>query len=278
MWGDAGGEISNYDASCIPSINFSDIQGGTNSGIGNINADPLFINQVDSSTAPFTGGNYQLQTGSPCIDAGSNSLYTGNINSDLDLAGNQRLYGDSIDMGAYEFSVGPVSLRLLQFSGTPKDGSNYLIWKTSNEINSKQFIVERSTDDQNFTEIGTVKAQGFGNGSYNYTDNISTPGSYYYRLKMEDNNGAFTYSNIILLNSTEAGLISVYPNPAVNRFTINVPQTMVNSNVSITDAKGATVLKAVITNLQQNVDISTWSSGIYFVHFADGTTKMLMKE
>ncbi len=66
--------------------------GGT--GLG---ADPQF---VDAAT-----GNFSLQAGSPAIDAGDNSLYTGNLNTDKDLLGNPRLTGTQIDLGAYESLV-----------------------------------------------------------------------------------------------------------------------------------------------------------------------------
>ncbi|MFH1740369.1 MAG: DUF1565 domain-containing protein [bacterium] len=59
LW-DGGDEIWNNDGSTI-TISYSDIQGGW-PGIGNINADPLF---VDSDN-----GDYHLQNSSPCIDAG----------------------------------------------------------------------------------------------------------------------------------------------------------------------------------------------------------------
>ncbi|MFH1739372.1 MAG: right-handed parallel beta-helix repeat-containing protein, partial [bacterium] len=59
LW-DNGNEISNYDNSTI-TISYSDIQSGY-PGVGNIDADPLFIDADN--------GDFHLQNGSPCIDAG----------------------------------------------------------------------------------------------------------------------------------------------------------------------------------------------------------------
>jgi hypothetical protein len=63
-------------------------------GVANISADPLFV----------SGSNFELQAGSPVIDSG---LDIPGLPS-LDLAGNPRLVGSSVDMGAYEYQGGAV--------------------------------------------------------------------------------------------------------------------------------------------------------------------------
>ncbi len=65
------------------------------SGTGNITNAPLFLNEQ--------AGNYRLQSNSPCIDAGNNSLVT--LTTDAD--GNPRIIGGMVDIGAYEFQ-GPI--------------------------------------------------------------------------------------------------------------------------------------------------------------------------
>ncbi|GAG79478.1 unnamed protein product, partial [marine sediment metagenome] len=59
---------------------------------------PLFILDVNPSTAPTITGNLRLQTGSPAINAGNNSFVT--IPTGLD--GDERIIGCIVDMGAYE--------------------------------------------------------------------------------------------------------------------------------------------------------------------------------
>jgi hypothetical protein len=62
---------------------------------GNLDADPLWLGSGDYP--------YMLSDGSPCIDAGTMDLPAGIELPEFDLAGNPRISGDGIDMGAYEY-------------------------------------------------------------------------------------------------------------------------------------------------------------------------------
>ncbi|HPU86411.1 MAG TPA: FlgD immunoglobulin-like domain containing protein, partial [Candidatus Latescibacteria bacterium] len=64
IWGNTNGQISLNGGSF--SATYSDVQGGY-SGTGNINADPLFVDA--------TNGDFRLQPGSPCIDAGDPATF-----------------------------------------------------------------------------------------------------------------------------------------------------------------------------------------------------------
>jgi hypothetical protein len=107
IWGNGTQQIV-FD-SITPVISYSNVQGGW-PGTGNTNADPMFLN-TDM-------GDYRPSPGSPCIDAGDNTVVPEGI--DTDLAGNTRFADDPdtvdtgngtppiVDMGAYEFAgVGP---------------------------------------------------------------------------------------------------------------------------------------------------------------------------
>ncbi|MFH0879661.1 MAG: choice-of-anchor Q domain-containing protein [Lentisphaerota bacterium] len=60
-------------------------------GEGNLDSDPCFMD--------FAGGNFRLQSNSPCINAGLNQYWMGG-SSDLD--GAPRIRNQVVDMGAYE--------------------------------------------------------------------------------------------------------------------------------------------------------------------------------
>jgi len=85
----------NEDFGLIPptTVVYSDIQGGWETGIAIIDADPLFVDAPD---------DLSLGEDSPCIDTGFNDIVT-QLGLTTDLAGNPRIVNGVVDMGAYEF-------------------------------------------------------------------------------------------------------------------------------------------------------------------------------
>jgi hypothetical protein len=104
MWGNSS-EVVN--SSSIPTYTNCLVKGLnlTTTGTGNLDGtlssnDPLFVNQPDFNSAPTTSGNLRLQPCSPVINKGNNSLVPTGTTTDLD--GNARIFGSTVDMGAYE--------------------------------------------------------------------------------------------------------------------------------------------------------------------------------
>jgi predicted outer membrane repeat protein len=89
-------------------ISYSCITGGF-AGVGNINADPMFVNPTSGNDTTFNAltADWTLLDNSPCINTGNDEL----CSVPFDLGGNQRKFGN-IDMGAYEFKSGNTSFAI----------------------------------------------------------------------------------------------------------------------------------------------------------------------
>lgn len=181
-------------------------------------------------------------------------------------------------------------LTLTQFVGTLQDEKNSLVWTTANELNTKGFEVERSADGIIFTKQNSVTAKGGRNSfaRYVYIDENPTLGNNYYRLKMLDNNGSFTYSKTILLNNkigiTKAlSLKAVYPNAFTNQLSINCDANHNEAiGVQITSVSGA-VVKSIKVHVVKGGNIfhlnglDALPSGAYFLKLIGADASVVQK-
>ncbi|MEM9835713.1 MAG: fibronectin type III domain-containing protein [Bacteroidota bacterium] len=120
--------------------------------------------------------------------------------------------GDGDDVVLTAVAVLP--LDLLSFSGEARDKTNLLNWTTANAVDFSHFEVERSPNGQGTWSV-LAQSDLQSSGAHAYID--QTPlSTAYYRLKMIDLDGAFTYSRIIYLENNShptTGDIKVYPQP-----------------------------------------------------------------
>jgi hypothetical protein len=126
----------------------------------------------------------------------------------------------------------PVSFLELQASIV--NDQAILNWKTTQEINADQFVIEKSLDGGHFENIGFVKASGNTStvSDYEFSDPTLIQGLVYYRLKEIDINGAEQYSPIMTLHDGSSASVKVGPNPNDGNF--NIALTNISSDVNIT--------------------------------------------
>jgi len=90
-----------------------------------------------------------------------------------------------------------------------------LTWISENELNLKNYEIERGSDGVNFQVIETVAAVGEENRmNYAAVDKFPLRGKSYYRLKMNDLDGSVKYSAVrTILIGALADNVVLYPNP-----------------------------------------------------------------
>lgn len=158
-----------------------------------------------------------------------------------------------------------VPVKLLGFGSTYNGRNISLNWSTANEINASHFIVEKSTDGTLFNSLAQVTANNrVLTNYYSYTD-AALGGIIYYRLKMVDKDGSFTYSKTISINTQLVADIKIYPNPAQQYISLVVKPSAQPTHVSIMDAMGKVVAKSQIAMgvVQASIDISGLPRGSY---------------
>ncbi len=162
---------------------------------------------------------------------------------------------------------------LVNFTATPLSKNVKIEWQTASEKNSSHFEIESSIYGKAFEKIGEVKAKNQGNLTINYAFFDLNPhfGTNYYRLKMVDNNGQFTYSAIKTASiQTDKTTLSIFPNPTSDDayLTILSPNEATGM-VTLYNTNGQ-VVKVITTKLSVGetavlMDVQALPSGLYLV-------------
>jgi hypothetical protein len=181
-------------------------------------------------------------------------------------------------------TTGVLPLQLISFKATPVTNINILEWNTENEVNTSKFEIEHSLDGLSFSTIATTDAISDLQNSkaYNYKHAVNTKAKSYYRLKIIDKNGSFSYSNIISIVNDNISVVtvSVFPNPFVSKITVQFNSTTKNINViKLIDQTGKIINRntqagniGINTITLQNLD--SYATGIYFVEIWNGANKI----
>lgn len=97
----------------------------------------------------------------------------------------------------------------LDFINAKNEGENVRIeWKTSDEKNVKEFVVERKTYQGEFNALETIKPQG-PNSYYSYLDQNAykvTDVIFIYRIKIIDNDNAVSYTKEVSVSHNISGV------------------------------------------------------------------------
>ena len=250
--------LGNYDADHCMIKNKSDETNG--------NLDATAYTAADIFMDPATG-NYALKSTSPVIDQGDNRLFPGLNGSTKDLAGNLRLMGTKIDMGAFEFGT-PLPVKLLSFTVQKQGESAVLTWRTATEQNNHGFEIQRSTDGKYWTPLTFIPTQADGGNSlsplqYSYSDDTPAKAVNYYRLKQMDRNGSFEYSIIRSVSFDGGRAINVYPNPATIQVTVTGLQK--EDHITLVDGLGNKVRQYGSDGEEMTVPMDQLQRGIYYI-------------
>jgi hypothetical protein len=126
-----------------------------------------------------------------------------------------------------EFNALPV--KLLYFTAIADGNRVRLNWEAANEQGTVKYEIEKSLTGTNFSKIGTVLSRQLSQSAYVDFDNSPAQGWNYYRIKMIEKSGSFTYSPIRPVEFKK-GLeqVRIFPVPAQTVLNIQLPTSYVN--------------------------------------------------
>lgn len=160
---------------------------------------------------------------------------------------------------------------ITSFTAEQKRSGVVLNWRSDSEQSTSHFIVEHGTDGRNFSGVDRVEAAGHSSSEKRYmaTHNKPVYGTNFYRLKMVDIDGRFTYSDIIAIKiNNDNYKVSVFPNPLQDEIRLQIPASGHGSClVQLQDISGKLVRQKTVqlTNsvLSTTINIEDLSKGIY---------------
>ena len=161
-------------------------------------------------------------------------------------------------------SILPIQIKDFSATKIASQQKVKVYWNVQNEINIKQYTIEHSIDQQIWGSLHTVTQTG--NNAYNYFDNHPSDGFNYYRIKITEHDGSFSYSGIkkIDWNTSQNDMFVLSPNPANNYADIVLNTQLSTITIKIFDATGKQVMTKK-SNGNTRINTEIFSGGVYYI-------------
>jgi N-acetylmuramoyl-L-alanine amidase len=192
---------------------------------------------------------------------------------------------EAIMCNAVAFTTPAIPLPIIGITLTGKNevAKNVLSWQTKAEINVKYLAVERSENGIFFQQISNEilpKGNNNSGANYSYNDNLVLP-SGYYRIKIVDVDGKFSFSNIVLLKSGKIGKVfNVITNPIVNNNLQLKIETNQSFSLRLTNSVGQIVYQNKYnSSIGKIISVSTnnFAKGMYTVQINTASEQQVEK-
>ena len=150
-----------------------------------------------------------------------------------------------------------------------KGHRNRIDWTTGTEMSGDRFELERSIDGH-FIKLADIGAQGKPSG-YSYWDENPVSGLNYYRIKLIDASGKFTYSRVVSATVASGGFtVEAYPNPVREMLTVKVyGKQGKDATVIITDVTGKVLRTIHVTSDRTDISMDGLAQGMYLIKYSD---------
>lgn len=250
----------------------------------------------------FLPGTYQFTVGGDdgyrlSLDGGatwiinrwSDQSYNSTISIPVSMNGDYDMVLEYYENGSsnrVSFNMSVITLlpiHLVDFKAVVKNSQPVLNWVITANSTPDYFIVERSTDNRQFSSIGTIEPEmGEGKTRFSFTDKTAKGDQFYYRLKMIDIDRTVTYSKTLtvrLNTGASTDELQVYPTVVTsNRVMVKAGSSHKNVDINLVDLSGRVLIRQHVSQLNssqpQSIDLSRvrLGKGVYVLKIvsADG--------
>ena len=137
-------------------------------------------------------------------------------------------------------------------------------------VTSDKFEIEYSADGRRWNSIGIMDIRDANQRSYQFIENNIPAGNLYYRVREIDIDGAYVYSDIVLLhNKSISESLAIFPNPANNFVSISTPYNGIGkTQLTLYDAIGKKLTSITMAGTTEEISTAQLPDGAYLLKVA----------
>lgn len=175
-------------------------------------------------------------------------------------------------------SLDPLPIQLVTFAARTQSCDVAINWTVANADKFSKFMVERSSDGLKYNTAGVVDYNS-NIAAYQLLDRQPGSGKWFYRLKLMDIDGHYTYSDIVSAAvDCGAGEIKVYPTVAASEVQVLLPAGYEQAHVALFNMLGQMVNAPVSgSGNQRIINIQSLPRASYLVQVVKETTIKVIK-
>jgi hypothetical protein len=207
---------------------------------------------------------------------------------DLQITSDNKIVAATHGKGVFKsdlFAGSTLPVALINFGGANNGNNNELHWTVSQELNLSHYELERSNDGIGYQTIAAITSRNSQiESTYNYSDPVGlTNAEYYYRLKIADDDGSYSYSAVIFIRVVSKNKFTVMGNPLHDyillQYNLSRDQKI---KVTLLNSAGALLRKEEYaatagTGAYTLYGFNNYAAGVYLLKIESGNNKQTFR-
>ncbi len=183
-----------------------------------------------------------------------------------------------VNQTAYFADASSLPVTWLSFTAKLQGKSTLLTWQTATEQNTRNFIIQHSTDGSRWNDLGTIAAAGNSTAirSYQYTHTSPVAGYNYYRLVQTDLDGQYSYSKVNIVSASgkqEAFVVMTNP-VTTGEVKVLLREAMI---IRLYDTNGKELARKQYAAGLQTINVSGLAKGTYLLWANDTVQRIIVQ-